>query len=320
MRDVGVANLKGVSSDRKKGWDKKAKTRVFDKGDLVYLRKAGMNTKLVDNWEGPFVIERRNTPLSYRVNTGNRVILSVHIQLLKEFIPRQEESRVNRVTSLLQPDTVQDKLEDQYAEAKITGSVVDERRARAIASWEADFKDILTKETGLMNLNEFHIDTVDHAPLHQRPYNTPQPLVESVNKELDWLKCKGYIRPSESPWTLPAVTVPKPDGSARLCVDFKAINAVTQPIPFYMHTVEEVLESVGKSCIISKLDLTNGYYQVPMHPADIPKTAFMCHQDSIEFVKMLFGVKKGFFRDHVAFCTPYIDDLVIFSSCWEDHV
>ena len=48
-------------------------------------------------------------------------------------------------------------------------------------------------------LKEFRIDTGDHAPIHQRPYNTPQSLFESVNKELDWHKTKGYIRPSESP-------------------------------------------------------------------------------------------------------------------------
>ena len=43
------------------------------------------------------------------------------------------------------------------------------------------------------------------------------------------------------------VTVRKPDGSARLCVDFKKINEVTTPLPFYMPRVEEVLEAVGRS-------------------------------------------------------------------------
>ena len=164
-------------------------------------------------------------------------------------------------------------------------------------------------------------------PLYTRG---PQSLIESVNKELDWLKSKGYIRPSESPWTSPMVTVHKPDGTARLCVDFKAINMVKEPIPFYMPRVEEVLESVGKSSIISKLELTKGYYQVPMHSDNIKKTAFMCHQGRFEFLRMPFGVKnapavfqelmQGLFRDYSSFCSPYMDDLVIFSSSWEDHV
>ena len=76
------------------------------------------------------------------------------------------------------------------------------------------------------------------------------------------------------------VTIRKPDGSARLCVDFKAINAVTMPLPFYMPRVEEVLERVGKS----KVDLMKGYHQVPLYPEDIEKTALICHQGEYEFL------------------------------------
>ena len=254
----------------------------------------------------------------------------MHIQLLKAYTPRQEGPRVPRVTSVLEPDTVTDQLDDQYIEAKVTGSVVTDSREKDIRSWEEYYKDILTKEPGLTKLKQFKIDTGNHAPIHQRPYNTPQSLMESVNKELEWLKSKGYIRPSESPWSSPMVTVHKPDGTARLCVDFKAIYAVTEPILFYMPQVEEVLESMGKSTIISKLHLTKGYYQVPMHPNDIQKPAFMCHQGRFEFLRMLFGVNKapavfqelmqGLIRDCSFFCSPYMDDLVIFSSNWEDHV
>ena len=118
------------------------------------------------------------------------------------------------------------------------------------------------------------------------------------------------------------VTVREPGGTARLCIDFKAINAVTEPIPFYMPKVDEVLESMDKSSVISKLDLTKGYYQVPMHPDDIQKTAFMYHQGRFEFLRMPFGVKiapavfqelmQRFFRDCSLFCSLYMDDMVIF--------
>ena len=64
---------------------------------------------------------------------------------------------------------------------------------------------------------------------------------------------------STSSCVSPMVTVRKPDGSARLCIDFNAINAVTAPLPFYMPRVEEVLEGVGKSCVISKINLTKRY-------------------------------------------------------------
>ena len=89
------------------------------------------------------------------------------------------------------------------------------------------------------------------------------------------------------------VTVRKPDVSAWLCMDFKTINNITQPVPYYMPRVEEVLESIGKACVISKIDLTKGYYQVPTYPPDIPKTAFTLHKSCFEFLRMPFGVKNA---------------------------
>ena len=205
----------------------------------MFLRKSGLNTKLADSWEGPFVVEKHNTPLSYRINTGDRTLPSIHIQQLKDYTPRQEDPKVKRVTSVLEPDTQTDQMDDQYAEAKVTGSVVTEDRQTDIEGWKHDYKHILTKEPGLTMLKEFRINTGDHAPRQQRPYNTPQSLKDSIDKELEWHKMKGYIRTYESPWTSPMMTVRKPDGTARLCVDFKAINQITEPIPFYMPRVEE---------------------------------------------------------------------------------
>ena len=141
---------------------------------------------------------------------------------------------------------------------------------------------------------------------------------------------KGYIRSSKSLWASPMVTVWKPDGSARVCVDFIAINSITRPDPFYMPRVEEVLESVGKAKYISKIDLTKGYYQVPMALTDIPKTTFTCHKGRFKFLRMPFGVRNApavfqelmqmIFRDESLYCRPYMDDLIIFSFSWSDHI
>ena len=144
-----------------------------------------------------------------------------------------------------------------------------------------------------MALTEFAIDTGDSPPIPQRPYNMSLTLRDSVDSELDWLIQKGYIRKSTRQWASPMVTIRKPDLSARICVDFKRINAVTTPLPFYMPRVEDVLEQVGRSKVISKLDLLKGYYQVPMVVADIPKTGFTCHHGKFEFVCMLFWVKNA---------------------------
>ena len=101
------------------------------------------------------------------------------------YTPRQEDSKVKRVTSVLEPDTQTDQMDDLYAEVKVTGSVVTEDRQKDIEGWKHDYKDILTKEPGLTTLKEFRIDMGDHALIQQRLYNTPQSLKDSIDKELE---------------------------------------------------------------------------------------------------------------------------------------
>ena len=67
-----------------------------------------------------------------------------------------------------------------------------------------------------------------------------------------------------------------------------------------------------------------------MYQEDIPKTAFICHHGKYEFLRMPFGVRnapavfqelmQGLFRNCSTVCSPYMDDLIILSSTWEDHV
>ena len=176
----------------------------------------------------------------------------------------------------------------------------------------------------------FDIDTGGAEPIHHRPYSTPVALKEKVDEEISWLLGKGYIVPSSSPWASPMVTVRKADGSARLCVDFRRINSLTRQTPFFMPRVEEVIEGIGKAKYISKLDLAKGFYQVPLTDEAQPKTAFTCHRGAFQFTRMPFGVKNApaCFQNLMqkvlagveAFATAYMDDVVIFSSSWEDHV
>ena len=166
--------------------------------------------------------------------------------------------------------------------------------------------------------------------IYQRPYSTPVALRKSVDAEIDWLIDKGYIRPSSSPWASPMVTVRKADGSARLCVDFCKINGLTRQTPFYMPRVEEVVEGVGQARFVSKLDLSKGNYQVQLRPSAIPKTAFISHRGTYEFTRMPFGVKNApvcfqelmqrVLANHRTFATAYMDDVVVFSKTWEEHL
>ena len=85
---------------------------------------------------------------------------------------------------------------------------------------------------------------------------------------------QGIIRPSQSPYTSQVVIVRKKTGEIRLCVDFRALNAVTIRDSFPLPRIEEALQAVKASVWFTSFDLAQGYLQLTMDEADIHKTAF----------------------------------------------
>ena len=327
LRDEASANYREVSADRKTKWDKRTSARSFEVRQQVWYRSPGLNETLQPSWSGPYDIKNVLGPLSYEIQV-NRKKKSAHVKFLKLW----HIGVVKRNTTTLEDDTAEDVLE--YTNPSVSLEKVeqsDEWKAKLIDLCEK-FGDILCEEPGLTNLVEMEIETGSSPPIYQSAHNTPVTVREQVSKEIGWLLDKGYIRKSDSPWSSPIVTVRKPNGSIRLCVDYKKANAVAGPAPFYMPTVEETLEAVAKARMISTIDLNNGYYQVKVCDRDIRKTAFafVCKDGHYEFTRMPFGLKNApavfqkltsrIMTPHKQFAIPYIDDVVIFSGSWEEHL
>ena len=320
-RDVATSKATQASAKRAEVWNKRAIDRQFSVGDKVWVRRPGLDFKLRESWVGPATIVKQNSKVSYRVQTDERLIPTVHVQQLKAAHSQRE---IKRVTSMLEEDSGTDDITNRFAEAHIQEQQLDMNQKEQLQGVLDKYSKVLNKEPGLISLVEFAIDTGDADPIHQHPYNTPVTLKASVDKEIDWLLERHFIRPSSSPWASPMVTVKKADGSARLCVDFRKINGLTRQTPFYMPRVEEVLEGVGRVNYISKLDLSKGYYQVQLTKEAIPKTAFTSHWGVFEFTRMPFGVKNApaCFQELMqrvlayqrAWAMAYMDDVVVFST------
>ncbi len=126
------------------------------------------------------------------------------------------------------------------------------------------------------------------------------------------------------------IPVQKPNGKVRICVDYRKLNAHTTRIPVYIPLLDEIVDRVGQSSVVSKLDLSKGFHQVPVKPEDQPKTAFVCPMGKFEFCRMPFGLTNApaVFQqlmecvlEHCPeYARPYIDDIIIFSLDWESHL
>ena len=316
-----------ASSKRAVTYNKKACDRTLKVGDKVWIRRPGLDQKLRESWLGPGKILKQNSPVSFKVQTDDRIIPTVNVQQLKLVV---DNKSVKRVTTVLEQDTVDNEITSTFASATIEAQELTGKQQTQLEGMLAKHNRVLTKDPGLTRLVTFDIDTGEAEPIYQRPYSTPVALKDSVDSEISWLLEKGYIVPSSSPWASPMVTVRKADGSARLGVDFRKINSLTRQIPFYMPRVEEVIEGVGRARFILKLDLSKGYYQVQLREDAKPKTAFTCHRGTYHFTRMSFGVKNApvcfqslmqrVLADLTSYSTAYMDDVVIYSSTWEDHI
>ena len=72
------------------------------------------------------------------------------------------------------------------------------------------------------------IDTREHPPITMKPYAPALKHYDCIRGEIDKLLEAGVIRESHSSWSAPIVVVPKGDGDKQLCVDFRALNAITR--------------------------------------------------------------------------------------------
>jgi len=96
------------------------------------------------------------------------------------------------------------------------------------------------------------------------PYRVSSAKADVVNKELDDMLKLGIIEPSTSPWSAAVVLIPKPDKTFCFCVDYRCLNKVAIPDAFPMQRIDDLIDKVGKAKFFTKIDLSKGYWQVPL--------------------------------------------------------
>ena len=196
------------------------------------------------------------------------------------------------------------------------------------------YQDVFSKKGDPISstpLIEHEIHT--QGPPIRLPSRRQNPLVrEQEQDQIQEMLRDGVVRPSASPWASPVVMVKKKDNSMRFCVDFRKVNDATIKDAHPLPRIDDTLESLHGACYFSTLDLKSGYWQVPIREEDKEKTAFRTSSGQLfEFNQLPFGLCNApatFSRlmDKTlaglawSICLYYLDDIIVFSKTWEEHL
>ncbi|GBM78109.1 Transposon Ty3-G Gag-Pol polyprotein [Araneus ventricosus] len=114
----------------------------------------------------------------------------------------------------------------------------------------------------------------------------------------------------------------------RPCIDYRKFNKKSKTQFFALPNIEQIVETVAATKYISVLDLTKGYWRIPLTPKAQRIATFVTSFGTFRPLRRPFGPKNAPFTfskmmadilhgcDH--FAVPYLDDFAIYSNSWEE--
>ena len=218
---------------------------------------------------------------------------------------------------------------DQLDFSSLTGE--EEEAARKMLLEEKDSFSKHADDIGDAKELQMELNTTDEIPVQKNYITIQKPLYQEVKNHIQNLLNRNWITESKSSWSSPVVVVRKKSGEMRLCIDYRGLNAKTIKDRHPLPRIQETLDNLGGSHWFSVLDQSRAYHQGYLSPESRKKSAFITPWGLFEFVRIPFGMSNspscfqrfinstlGDYQDD--FATGYLDDIIVYSNNFEDHL
>lgn len=214
---------------------------------------------------------------------------------------------------------------------------LDESRKVKLGNLLSSFSAAFAKDrydVGTYTSNEARIILSEHQIIARKPYKCSYNDQLEIKKQVAALLKAGLISESSSPFAAPVtMAFRKSDGAKnRMCIDFRGLNKLVVPETYPFPSIDDIMVKTQGCSWFSALDINSAFWSIPMSKKDRYKTAFVTEEGHWEWNCLPFGIKVAsptyqrilstVLRKHnlTDFSINYIDDILVFSRSFEEHM
>lgn len=224
--------------------------------------------------------------------------------------------------------------EEDVRESPVNTSDLLPEQSQSLDKIVESFSDIIVEKlqrAGQVESSEgMKITTSTDKPHYCPPRRLNPTYRAALEKIVDNMIQQGILVPYNGGWGSPMFLVPKANGDWRGVIDYRPLNAVTSDDKFPLPNIEEILSSFKGAKFFTVFDGAEGYHQFKLDPESLGKSAISTPFGNFAPTVVTFGLKNApaffqrqmseFLKEHSAYCMVYLDDIIIFSETFEEHL